>query len=208
MSRHSWCPSSRSCLAVARQSPRSVGSDRFLHFALVTRKPFPTSSPQASKRFFAVAEQNRPAAAAGALAPIHAQPASAARSNQPFALAVVPMAFSLLLTWQIFAKFSSLASSCQELVESVNPPSSTSSNASAPCRDGRIHLDAAGPDPESVIALLLDAVRSDQHLFQEPAPQVLFKGSGRARSTSWYSYETTDRASGLAIVAARGTRTW
>jgi small-conductance mechanosensitive channel len=38
---------------------------------------------------------------------------------------------------------------------------------------------ASGSDPENVIALLLDAARSDQHLLEEPAPQVLFKGFGK-----------------------------
>jgi small-conductance mechanosensitive channel len=38
---------------------------------------------------------------------------------------------------------------------------------------------ASGPDPESVIALLLDAARSGQHLLEEPAPQVVFKGFGK-----------------------------
>ena len=38
---------------------------------------------------------------------------------------------------------------------------------------------ASGPDPESVIALLLDAARSGQHLLEEPALQVVFKGFGK-----------------------------
>jgi small-conductance mechanosensitive channel len=37
---------------------------------------------------------------------------------------------------------------------------------------------AYGTDPERVIALLLDAVRSDDQLLTDPAPQALFKGFG------------------------------
>jgi small-conductance mechanosensitive channel len=37
---------------------------------------------------------------------------------------------------------------------------------------------AYGTDPERVVALLLDAVRSDDQLLTEPAPQALFKGFG------------------------------
>jgi small-conductance mechanosensitive channel len=37
---------------------------------------------------------------------------------------------------------------------------------------------AYGTDPERVIALLLDAVRSDDQLLIDPAPQALFKGFG------------------------------
>jgi potassium-dependent mechanosensitive channel len=37
---------------------------------------------------------------------------------------------------------------------------------------------AYGTDPERVVALLLDAVRSNERLLTDPAPQVLFKGFG------------------------------
>lgn len=39
---------------------------------------------------------------------------------------------------------------------------------------------AYGTDPERVIALLLEAVRSNDQLLADPAPQALFKGFGES----------------------------
>jgi len=66
---------------------------------------------------------------------------------------------------------------------------------------------AYGTDPERVVALLLDVVRSNDRLLAEPAPQALFKGFGESSLDfvvrAWTDDDYEHRTSELALAVHR-----
>lgn len=66
---------------------------------------------------------------------------------------------------------------------------------------------AYGTDPERVVALLLDVVRSNDRLLAEPAPQALFKGFGESSLDfvlrAWTDDDYEPRTSELALAVHR-----